>query len=297
MRSVLAAALVAVIATAGCGSATPAQSQSGTLVVAAAFFPIEQIVEQIAQQVGGDLVELVRLVPAGQEAHEYEPTPKQVAALERADIVFYLGGGFQPSVERAIGSLPDDVTRVDLRSSLSRTITDDPHAWLDPANMRAMTATAAATMAAVRPDLAQQFDANATAYERTLAELDGQFSTALTGCATNTLVSSHQAFAYLATAYGLTQLSISGVSPLDEPSPKALAAVVEAAEAAGVTTVFYEGNLPDDLARTVADEIGATTAALHTLESLSTDQLNAGETYIGAMTANLATLRAGLGCP
>ena len=70
-------------------------------MVAAAFYPIEDIVHSVA----GDSVDIVTLVPPGQEAHEYEPTARQIGNLQSAEDVFFLGDGFQPDVEKAVASL------------------------------------------------------------------------------------------------------------------------------------------------------------------------------------------------
>ena len=307
------AALVAVgalVFVVGC-STKDEPASDGRLTVAAAFFPIEEIV----RQVGGDAINVVTLVPPGEDAHEYEPTPQQVARLEQADVVFYLGGGFQPGVEKVIAGLPDRVVRVDLLEGLTlRPVTDqpagstgttagetldgdlDPHVWLDPANMQAMTDAVAPVLSAARPDDAATFTANANSYRAALGALDQRMTAGLASCTSPVIVTAHRAFVYLASAYGLTQIPIAGISPNDEPSAKTLAAVAEAADASGARTIYFEENLPADLARTVADEIGATTGVLDTAESLSRDQIAAGDTYISVMDRNLAARRDGLGC-
>ena len=161
----------------------------------------------------------------------------------------------------------------------------DPHVWLDPQNMITMASMVAD---ALRTD--------ASGYIAELTELDESFRTGLANCRSCVIVTSHRAFEYLARAYGLTQIPIAGISPTEEPSAKTLEAVAKAAKDNDVSTIFFEENLPADLATTVADEIGATTAVLDPLESLSSDQLKAGASYISVMTENLAALRSGLGC-
>ncbi len=284
-----------------CGCAAGARDESsGTPVIAAAFSPIEEIL----RSVGGDAIDVVTLVPPGEEAHEYEPSAQQIGDLQSAQIVFYLGGGFQPNVEKAIDALPDSVRKIDLLQSIDLLpVTDslqgadgetegavlssgqDPHVWLDPNNMISMSKA-----------VADALGTDASGYIDELSQLDGSFRTGLADCRSRVIVTSHRAFEYLAHAYGLTQIPISGISPTEEPSAKTLEAVAKAAEANNVSTIFFEETLPADLARTVADEIGATTAVLDPVESLSSDQLDAGATYISVMDENLAELRSGLGC-
>jgi zinc transport system substrate-binding protein len=298
-RPGIAATLAAAAALSACSSDRDgATSQRPT--VAAAFYPIEEIV----RSVGDDAVDVVTLVPPSEEAHEYEPTARQVGDLQSADMVFYLGGGFQPNVEKAIEALPESIRKIDLLESIDLLpITDalqgtegetegevlasgdDPHVWLDPANMIAMATVVAGAL-----------DVDPTGYINDLEALDDSFRSDLVGCASKVIVTSHRAFEYLAHAYGLTQIPIAGISPTEEPSAKTLEAVAKAAGANNVSTIFFEENLPADLARTVAEEIGATTAVLDPLESLSSDQLDTGATYISVMKKNLAALRSGLGC-
>ena len=284
----------------GCSSPAAPSEASGKPVVAVAFYPIEEIV----RAVGGDTVRVVTLVPPGEEAHEYEPTARQVGDLQSAKVVFYLGGGFQPNVEKAIDALPASVRKIDLLTSMALLpVTDqlpgtegkpagevlangaDPHVWLDPQNM--------ATMSKV---VATELNVDSTAYVAQLTALDNSFRSGLAHCASNVIVTSHRAFGYLAHAYGLTQIPIAGISPTEEPSAKTLQAVAKAAKADNVSTIFFEQNLPADLSKTVANEIGAKTAVLDPVESLSSDQLGAGATYISVMKENLVTLRSGLGC-
>jgi zinc transport system substrate-binding protein len=288
-----------------------AESNSDAPTVAVAFYPIEDVVRGI----GGDQISVLTLVPAGEEAHEYEPTPQQLEGLEQADVVFYLGSGFQPGVEQAISALPESVARVDLLDGLTLlAVTDalagtegevegeeladgnDPHVWLDPSNMTAIANTVSSTIEGLSGVDAEQLRTATETYTSALGELDTAFTEGLTECANRTLVTGHRAFAYLASAYDLQQVPIAGISPSEEPSAKSLEAVANFAQENGVTTVFFEENLPDDLAATVAGEIGAQTAALDPLESLSSEQLDAGADYVSVMTDNLAALKAGLGC-
>ena len=105
---------------------------------------------------------------------------------------------------------------------------------------------------------------------------------------------SHEAFGYLADAYGLTQVGIAGLSPDSEPSPATLADVAEFVDAHDVTTIYYEALVDPSIAETVAAETGAGTAVLDPLEGLSDE--SAGDDYFAVMRSNLATLRTGQGC-
>lgn len=313
MRRLSAILVLGLLATGLTACSNDTNRDDGITRVAVAFYPIEEIV----REVGGDAVQVITLVPPGEEAHEYDPTPKQLTELAEADIVFYLGQGFQPNVEKALESLPTSVQKVDLLAQGGITLlpvtsqlpgTDgtaegetldngkDPHVWLAPQNMNNMAANVLTYLNVVSPSDATKFAKNYGNYGTELGNLDRDFTSALARCRSPYIVSSHRAFGYLADAYGLEAIAIAGVSPSEEPSAKTLEAIAEFARANDVTTIFFEENLPADLATTLAGEVGATTGVLDTIESLSADQLNAGDDYLSLMRDNLAALREGLGC-
>jgi zinc transport system substrate-binding protein len=107
------------------------------------------------------------------------------------------------------------------------------------------------------------------------------------------MVVSHDAFGYLAKAFGLTQVGISGLSPEAEPSPARIKDVADIVSKEGVTTIYYETLVDPKVAQTLAEETGATAAKLDPLEGLAAD--STGD-YATVMRENLATLIAGQGC-
>jgi zinc transport system substrate-binding protein len=296
IRAVLCAALV-VAFLAGCSS-DPSASSDAVRVVAN-FYPLAEAV----QRVGADLVQVDNLTAPGVEPHDLELTPRQVEAIDAADLVVYLGGGFQPGVEDALGdasgaTLDASATMRSLPvpSGEEDTLTADPHVWLDPERYREMVTEVRDALSAVDPANAATFRANAGAYERELDALDGDFRRGLADCARSLIVTSHAAFGYLAERYGLTQEAISGLSPDAEPTPQRIADLKTLVEREGVTTIFTEELVSPKVAETLASETGATTAVLNPLESLTPDEEAAGADYVSVMRDNLSILRGALGC-
>lgn len=307
---VLAVALLAGCGSGGGSAAEPARGDA-PLAVVAAFYPLEEM----TRNVGGDRVAVTELTPAGRSPHDLQLTPRQVEAVQEADVVVYLGRGFQPQVEDAVEGAPATTARVDLLATVPLLPVDaplagidgevdgevleggvDPHVWLDPIRMVTMVGAVTDALASADPGGAAVYRANADRYLAGLQGLDGEYRTALTTCRSRALVTSHRAFGYLADRYGLEQLPIAGVSPDDEPDPKALEAIAAVARARGVTTIYLETIAPPDLARTVADEVGARLDLLDPIEGLTADDLAAGTTYASIMRENLARLASGLGC-
>jgi zinc transport system substrate-binding protein len=235
----------------------------------------------------------VNLTPPGAEPHDLELSPSDVEDVHDADLVLYLGRGFQPAVEQALesrsGRSLDLLAGLDLadRNDGEGDATADPHVWLDPSRF-------AGTVEAIGREL-DRADAAARLAAR-LRRLDGEMRRGLTSCDRRELVTSHTAFAYLADRYGLVQIGLTGVSPEGEPAPGALVDLVDEVIESGATTVFFETLVSPELAETVARESGAKTAVLNPLEGLTQAEVDAGEDYFSVMRSNLAVLREALGC-
>ena len=317
--------LVSSLALAACGSGSSPATGDGmstdttapteaSISVVVSMFPIEEIV----RNVGGDSVAITALVQPGRAAHDAELTARQLDQLADADAVFYGGMGFQPEVEKAIDALTSNAPRVDVFNAegVSHLAADhssddtkdndddhdhgsgdeDPHVWLDPANMIAMTRTVVTTLSQIDPAAATTYASNGNSYIAELETIGSDIDTRFASCATRTVITSHDAFEYLAARAKLTTVPIAGVNPEDEPSAKELEAIADAARKAGATTVFFEALLPENLARTVANSIDVSVSALDPLESISESDQAAGETFVSLLRRNLDALSEGLRC-
>jgi zinc transport system substrate-binding protein len=287
----------------GCGGDA---ADDGRLTLVASFYPLQFATQRVA----GDRADVRSLTPPGAEPHDLELTPRDVAAVSDADLVVYLKG-FQPAVDQAVDQEAaeagvDVAPAARLDRSIDELVADDgeepegvngrdPHFWLDPTRLAAVGTLVAERLAAADPDGAAAFRANARRLATDLGALDTELRQGLATCTNQDLVTSHQAFGYLADRYGLTQVGITGLSPDAEPQPADLAAVTEFVRQHQVRTIYYETLVSPAIARTVADETGAHTAVLDPLEGL-TDE-SAGADYLAVMRANLAALREGQPCP
>ena len=286
-RIVLIFALgLAGLSVAACGGEASSASDGRTQVVAG-FYPLAFA----AAEIGGDRVEVTNLTPPGAEPHDVELSVRDVERVRDADLVLYLGQGFQPSLEDAV---EDDGTALDLLEGLELREGEeddedalDPHVWLDPVRFAQVVERIGAELGGEAParQLASQ-----------LRALDGEYSAALADCERKELVTAHDAFGYLGERYGLEVIPITGISPESEPSPQDLARVSELVSERGVTTVFVEPLLSPEIGETVAREAGAETAVLNPLEGLTEEELDRGENYFTVMRANLEALKDGLGC-
>jgi zinc transport system substrate-binding protein len=288
MRAIMVLILLGGLGAVSCGGDNSAASSRTTSVVAA-FYPLAFAAEQI----GGGQVDVTNLTPPGTEPHDVELSARDVERVRSADVVFYIGSGFQPALEEALDG--SQATAVDLLEGLrlreepdqDEDLDVDPHVWLDPLRHAEMSDRIGRALG--RAEQAAEFRAQ-------LESLDREFEEASSQCKRREIVTSHAAFGYLAERYELEQIAITGLSPEAEPTPRDLEDVVEDVRAHNGTTVFFETLVSPRLAETVARETGASTAVLNPLEGLTEEEAARGENYFSLMRANLKTLRQALEC-
>lgn len=275
MRIVL---IVAGAVCAGCGG----KADDGSPSVVASFYPLAYAAEQVA----GPAAHVRNLTPPGAEPHDLELAPRDVEALRDADLVLLLGERFQPQLEDAAGKGEHVVHALDT-PGLRLLEGGDPHVWLDPVRYAVVVERIGEALG--RPGAAARLGAR-------LRALDLEFRAGLAGCARRELVTSHEAFAYLADRYRLRQIPIAGRTPEAEPAPRDLERAVEAVRRTGASRVFVEPLVSARAAETVAREAGVETAVLNPVEGLTEDEQGRGEDYFTIMRANLETLREALAC-
>ncbi|MFC3494873.1 metal ABC transporter solute-binding protein, Zn/Mn family [Glycomyces rhizosphaerae] len=318
--------LAAAAALAACGSGSDDPAADGEISVVTAFYPLTFATERV----GGDHVAVTNLTPAGQEPHDLELAPSDIAAIEEADFVVYLKG-FIPELDAAVEEYAADksldvLTAVETseydytqaieeeeeahaeeEATEEATATEDehgheeelegvdPHVWLDPIRYGQIGTAIGEGLAGLDEVNAADYTAGAEALNADLTSLDAEFTDALAARASDTIVTSHAAFGYLADRYGLTQIAISGLSPDQEPDSQHMAEVAEYVETNGISTIFFETLVSPDIADTLAAETGAQTAVLNPIEGLTQEQLDADADYFTVMRENLATLQTALG--
>ena len=263
--------IVIVLLASGCAGGTKEAQRT----VVASFYPLAWATELVAPD---SVDRVVNLTPPGAEPHDVELSPSDVETISDAELVVYIGGGFQLALEDAVDERNGDSLDL-LRPG------EDPHIWLDPIRF---------ALAVQR--IAQDVGGSADDEIRELEQLGTEYRHGLSDCDRRVLVTTHAAFGQLAARYGLTQLSLAGRSPEAEPGPRELETLIDDVRASGATTVFAEPLVSDGLAQTVARGADVEVATLDPIEGLSEERLAAGEDYLSVMRSNLVALRQALGC-
>lgn len=315
----LAAAIVAIGV--GCQSPKKAPSSDTTgddaISVQTSFYPLFYL----ASEIGGDAAVVNNITPAGVDAHDFEPTARDIAAINDADVFVYHGQGIDPWAERvAKDAAKSGAEIVETTEFVTLLVSDhdehegqedhdenvdnddhmhgmyDPHTWLDPVRMTSQAEAVRDAFIAADPENAATYTTNTAELVKALRALDASFDAGLASCQLDTIVVSHNAFGYLANRYGFTTLPIAGISPTEEPSAQELAEITKTVESTGINFIFTEVLVSDKLAKTIADETGVQVLQLQPLEGLTEEELNAGEDYISLMNDNLVNLEKALNC-
>jgi zinc transport system substrate-binding protein len=294
----------------GAGS-SPAHTD-GKLKVTASFYPMEFLAERI----GGSHVAVADLTKPGVEPHDLELSPRQTAALGESDVIVYLKG-LQPAVDEAVGqsgvkhtadaaamtTLENHGTEVDgehhtTGDNASHSTAEgdhgaDPHIWLDPVKYAQVAEGVGKTLAKADPKNAATYEKNADALVKKLRGLDTTFRDGLKNRSTDTFITTHAAFGYLAERYGLVEEAISGIDPESEPSAARMKALQQLAKEKNVSTVFFETLASDKTAKTLAGDLKLKTDVLDPLEGI-TDKTR-GRDYFEVQHSNLDALEKALG--
>lgn len=271
----------------------------GKMLATASFYPVYFF----ASEIGGEHATLEVLIPAGTEPHDYELSSQDRARLEKSRLII-LNGRIEPWGDTLSQSLAGKNAHIVVageglfveREGVQHDDQADPHVWLDPKRAAEMADRIAEGFIRVDPANREYYKNNLADLKMRLADLDSKYQQGLQTCERREFVSSHGAFGYIADRYGLTEMSIAGISPDEEPSPKKLIEVSEFVRKNNITTIFFERLLSPRLSETIARETGAQTDVLDPLEGLDSQSNEAGENYFSIMEKNLENLRRALSC-
>ena len=253
-------------------------------------------VADLVRQVGGARISVDGMLRPGGDPHDYEPRPSDVAAVARADLVFRSGG----EVDGWLGDVIDDAGGnaqvVSLIDSVDR-IGDDPHWWQDPRNAERAVETIRARLTKLDPAGRRAYRRNAARLERRLRSLDARIAgcVARVPAAKRRIVTTHDALGYFARRYGVDVVGavIPSLSTQAQASAGDVQKLVDQIRREHVEAVFPESSVNPDIERAIAREAGASVGGKLYADSLG-PKGSAGETYVGALSADAAALVHGM---
>ena len=272
---------------------SPARAQD-RLNVVASF----SIIGDFVRNVGGERVSVTTLVGPDGDAHVYTPTPADAKKIADAKLVIVNGLGFEGWLSRLVQSSGRKPTIVTATSGIApRKLGSeaDPHAWQSAANAKVYVANIRDALAAADPAGAEAYRTNAQSYLEKLDVLDRDIRTAVAQIPPDRrkVISTHDAFGYLAAAYGIEFVAPLGVSTESEASARDIARIITQIRTQKIPAVFLENISDSRLIRRISAETGARVGGTLYSDSLTGEKGDA-PTYIDMVRHNIKALTSAL---
>ncbi|NLV77177.1 MAG: zinc ABC transporter solute-binding protein [Tissierellia bacterium] len=261
-----------------------------------------------ANEIVKDKGEVKLLLPPGVEAHSYEPTPKDIVDIKKADVFIYTGKYMEPWAEKMIKEIDDSTIVIDISKGIELVDEEDwehnhehhgkdPHIWLDPVYAQKIVDNILEGIIKADSKNENFYRQNAENYKEKLAELDKKFVETFSKVKHKTIIhGGHFAFGYFAKRYGLEYISpYDGFSPNAEPTPKKISELMNNMKSLGLNVIYYEELIDPKVAKIISEETGGKMLLLHGAHNISKEELESGISYIEIMESNLDRLKEGLG--
>jgi zinc transport system substrate-binding protein len=239
------------------------------------------------ERVGGQRVNVQVMVGPGRSPATYEPKPKQMAALSRAQLYYRIGVPFETVWMKRVADLNPAMEIVDLRQGLELRSLEhhhhhhaeedhkielkdhekeaemDPHLWTDPNLVKQMVERIRTTLTAADPAGAEDYQAGADSFARDLDNLDRTIRQQLMNVKNRRFLVFHPSWGYFAAAYDLQQVAVEEAGK--EPGPRALAGIIEQAKNNHISVVFVQQQFSRTTAATIARAIDGRVVAIDPL--------------------------------
>lgn len=333
---ILALAAAAALALAGCGqgsdSREPENGNTGErpLKVAATLFPYYDF----ARQIGGDVIDLELIVPAGMDSHSFEPTPADMRKFEEADVVILNGGVMEHWAQQVLESVGREdqtvVFMMDYVEAVEEELVEgmeesghshshgashdgheeghfhddghqedieyDEHIWTSPVNAIRFVEVITRVLCQEDPGHQAEFEAGRDRYVKELEEIHEGFCQVAADRKRNLIVVGDRfPFRYLADQYGFEyRAAFSGCGTDTEPSARTIAYLIDKVEQEGVPAVYYLELSSHRVSEIIGEETGAVPLLLHSCHNVTRSELESGVTYVELMRQNIENLRKGL---
>ncbi len=251
----------------------------GRINVYTSILPQKFFVEKI----GGDRVSVEVLVKPGKSPATYEPTPKQVIDLSKADIYFSIGVPFEKVFIPKIKSNLNNLRIIDTSEGIKKRLIEDhdhedgvesekhehnaapdPHVWLSPSAVKIQALNICNSLSDFDSENRDYYNSNMNIFTAELEEIHNELSEVLAPYRGETFFVFHPAFGYFADEFGLKQVAIETGGK--EPAPSDLEKIIKKALENRVRIIFVQPEFSKKSAEAVAESIGGSVVILNTLD-------------------------------
>jgi zinc transport system substrate-binding protein len=267
-----------------------------------------------ARAVAGDSDGITMLIKPGAEAHTFDPTPADVAAMMEADVFIYIGGESDVWAEEMLSTIEGGPLVLRMFDCVEAVETEhlekiehdheeaeahegyDEHIWTSPENAERMVQAVADALSRCDAAGAETYAANAQAYIDEIDAVDQRIQSIVDNAARNELVFGDRfPFLYLAKQYGLDYYAaFPGCAAETEPSARTLMFLIDHVISEKIPAVYKIEMSTGVIADTIAKETGAEVLTLHSMQNVTAEEFSAGETYVSLMNKNAEALEKGL---
>ena len=304
------ALMFVLIGVSACGK-TQTAKKDGQLEIVTSFYPMYDFTKNIAK----DKANISMLIDGGVDSHDYEPSAKDMAKIQNADVFVYNSNEMETWVATVLENIDTSKVKVVEASEgiellggeddhdehaeeeehddheHSHSHLYDPHVWLNPVLVKQEVRNITEAIKEVDKTNQDFYEKNAESYSNKLDELNEAYKASLLDAKNKKFVTQHTAFSYLANEYGLEQIAISGISPDQEPTPKELKGIQDFVKNEGISVIYTESSASEKIAKTISDATGAELAVLNPMESVPKENRDKGEDYLSIMEKNLESLK------
>lgn len=301
---------VALSACAGCDSSAAAKGPADeatkpTLRAAVTIPPLAYLLERV----GGDRVEVMTLVPEGQDAHTYSPSPRQVAELAQADVLFAVGVETEQRILPKLRQNQPDLPIIETQNGLELRLAKpgeachadhdhgahdhdtaegkpDPHVWLSLPNAIKIAERMRNELTALDPEHAAGYKERTTQLAGELGALHARLTDRLAPLRGEAFLVFHPAYGYFGDSYGLEQVSIEVEGKA--PTPRQVIDVIERARRDHLRLVFYQPQFSASAADLIAREVGGVAIAI---DPLSHDFVAQMQTMADQLASQIASAK------
>jgi zinc transport system substrate-binding protein len=289
---IAALAALYVLVPSGGNEATQMQESTpppaGKIKVAATIFPLADIVKNV----GGDLVDVVTIMPPGASPHTFEPTPETVGSVSGARIIFRIGYGLDNWVDSITGAMQarpvvTDVSGgIELRKFEDGTV--DPHYWLSLRNGQLIAVNVAQQLSKIDPANTEKYMAAMIEYTKKLEAGDAELRKMLAPVKGRSFATFHEAWFYFAKEYELNVTEAFEPFPGKEPTPAYLRNFKVQIRKWDIKWIFSEPQFSSDAISQVAADLNVKLGVLDPEDGTSNDPSQRG--YIQMMRHNAQTI-------
>ena len=265
------------------------------------------ILADMTKNIAGDQINLHSIVPIGQDPHEYEPLPEDVAKVSDADLIFYNGINLENAwfskmvknaqkVENQDYFAASDGVEVIYLEGQSAKGKEDPHAWLSLENGIIYAQNIAKQLMVKDPKNKDVYQQNLDTYTQELAALDAKAKSSFAAIPADKklIVTSEGCFKYFSKAYDIPSAYIWEINTEEEGTPQQTRDLVQKLKAGPTpAALFVESSVDDRPMKTISRETG-----IKIYTKIFTDSIakkgEAGDSYLAMMKWNLEKIAEGL---